>query len=69
MYDEYITDIKDQAYIQDKIDKGYMVKGKLNMNPKNKHLAYVDVEGFDEDVLIDGIRFHNRGAEGDIVLV
>ena len=39
------------------------------MNPNNRHVAYVIVEGFEEDVLIDGIRQHNRAAEGDTVLV
>jgi hypothetical protein len=49
-------------------DKHYF-KGVIRINPKFRHRAYVSVEGFPNDVLIEGDDNINRAMDGDEVVI
>jgi len=48
---------------------GSLKQGVLRINANRRTDAYTTVEGFDEDVFIDGFRNQNRAFDGDTVAV
>jgi len=55
--------------VESGLKDGTLLQGVLRVNHKRMRLAYVSVEGFDKDVLIDGVFARNRAFEGDIVVI
>jgi len=43
--------------------------GVIRINPHNRKLAYVTVDGFERDILIEGHRRRNRSFDGDTVVL
>ena len=50
---------------------GELFTGKIRVNPRRRHEAYVSVEGFPPtaDVKLEGFRAQNRVIEGDVVVI
>ncbi|KAL6067842.1 DIS3-like exonuclease 2 [Balamuthia mandrillaris] len=48
---------------------GSLHKGLLRVNPHRTRLAYVTAEGFERDILLEGIHARNRAFDGDTVVV
>ncbi len=55
--------------VEQGLKDGSLLQGVLRVNHKRMRLAYVSVEGFDKDVLIDGVFARNRAFEGDVVVI
>jgi len=55
--------------IEQGLKDGTLLSGVLRVNHKLTRLAYVTVEGFDKDIIIDGIVDRNRAFEGDTVII
>eukprot|EP01102_Stenamoeba_stenopodia_P023108 TRINITY_DN984_c0_g1_i4.p1 TRINITY_DN984_c0_g1~~TRINITY_DN984_c0_g1_i4.p1 ORF type:complete len:1231 (+),score=388.91 TRINITY_DN984_c0_g1_i4:364-4056(+) len=51
------------------LEKGTLVEGGIRINPHNRKLAYVTVDGFERDILIEGIKNRNRAFDGDTVVL
>jgi len=63
---EHLTN---QEQITKGLEGGDYFKGIIRINPKFRHRAYVSVEGFPNDVLIDGDDNINRAMDGDEVVI
>jgi len=63
---EHLTN---QEQITKGLESGDYFKGVVKINPKFKHRAYVSVEGFPNDVLIEGDDNINRAMDGDEVVI
>lgn len=55
--------------VEQGLKDGSLLQGVLRVNHKRMRLAYVSVEGFDKDILIDGVFARNRAFEGDVVVI
>ena len=54
--------------VQKGLKEGTLLEGKLRINKKNRHDAYVTIKGTD-DIFIAGMKSQNRALEGDMVVV
>ncbi len=57
------------AAVKKGLEDGTLLQGLLRVNHKRPSLAYVSVEGFDKDILIDGMVDRNRAFDGDTVII
>lgn len=64
-YIEYEPEEAVKKYIED----GTMYIGKLRANSKRHFEAYVTIENFEKDILIEGLASRNRAIHGDLVAI
>lgn len=58
-----------EAELRAGLENQSLFSGKMRVNRKNYHEAYVTVAGQARDILVDGDRARNRAMDGDVVVV
>lgn len=61
--------LTNEGQIEKGLENGEYFKGIIRINPKFRHRAYVSLEGFPNDVLIEGDDNINRAMDGDEVII
>jgi|LauGreDrversion4_2_1035121.scaffolds.fasta_scaffold1323157_1 hypothetical protein len=64
-----VEHVTNQEQIAEGLESGDYFKGVIRINPKFRHRAYVSIEGFPNDVLIEGDENINRAMDGDEVII
>ncbi|EFC36448.1 ribonuclease II family protein [Naegleria gruberi] len=65
-YDDYLA----SEAVDEMLAKGELYQGELRVNKKRFTTeAYVSVEGFKKDVLVEGLKNRNRAMHGDVVAI